>query len=65
MLLSHQNLSLQDADLVAAALQQFSRRPAVGFSDCLVLEAARRAGHLPLGTFGRNLARLEGTQRLG
>ncbi len=34
------------------------------FYDCLVLEIARRAGHLPLGTFDRNLARLDGTHRL-
>ena len=37
---------------------------ALGFSDCLVLETARKAGHLPLGTFDRNLARLDGAQRL-
>jgi hypothetical protein len=29
-----------------------------------MLEAARKAGHLPLGTFDRNLGRLEGAQRL-
>jgi len=28
------------------------------------LEIARKAGHLPLGTFDRNLARLDGTRRL-
>jgi predicted nucleic acid-binding protein len=36
----------------------------VGFSDCLILEVARKAGHLPLGTFDRELGRLEGAQRL-
>jgi hypothetical protein len=25
----------------------------LGFSDCLILETARKAGHLPLGTFDR------------
>lgn len=64
MLLAHAHLSLQDADVVAAALAQFSARPALGFSDCLVLESARKAGHLPLGTFDRQLARLDGAQRL-
>lgn len=64
MLLAHAHLSLQDADVVAAALAQFSARPALGFSDCLVLESARKAGHLPLGTFDRQLARLDGVQRL-
>lgn len=64
MLLAHAHLSLQDADVVAAALAQFSAHPALGFSDCLVLESARKAGHLPLGTFDRQLARLDGVQRL-
>ena len=42
----------------------FARRPALGFSDCLVLEVARKAGHLPLGTFDRRLARVDGVRRL-
>jgi hypothetical protein len=29
-----------------------------------VLEIARKAGHLPLGTFDRALSKLEGTQRV-
>ena len=29
---------------------------------CLVLALARRAGHLPLGTFDRELAKLDGTE---
>jgi predicted nucleic-acid-binding protein len=64
MLLNHKNLTLQDADVVAAALAQFRARPSVGFSDCLVLETARKAGHLPLGTFDKNLARLDGAHAL-
>lgn len=64
MLSAHAQLALQDADVVAAALDRFRARPALGFSDCLVLEVARKAGHTPLGTFDRPLARLEGTQRL-
>ena len=64
MLLSHRDLTLQDADAVAAALAHFREKPALGFSDCLVLEIARKAGHLPLGTFDRRLSRLEGTERL-
>lgn len=64
MLLNHKDLNLQDADVVLCALEQFRKRPKVGFSDCLVLEIARRAGHLPLGTFDRDLSRLDGTQRL-
>ena len=64
MLLNHQHLTLQDPDAIAAAVEHFRRRPALGFSDCLVLEIARKAGHLPLGTFDRNLARLDGTSRV-
>ena len=64
MLLDHHNLTLQDSDVVAAALDRFRARPALGFSDCLVLEIARKAGHLPLGTFDRDLARLPDAQRL-
>ena len=64
MLLNHESLTLQDADTVAAAVNHFRRRPGLGFSDCLVVEAARKAGHVPLGTFDRNLARLEDVERL-
>ncbi len=64
MLLNHQHLTLQDPDTVAAAVAHLRRRPALGFSDCLVLEAARKAGHLPLGTFDRALAKLDGAERL-
>jgi predicted nucleic-acid-binding protein len=64
MLLNHETLTLQDADVVTSALEQFRERPAVGFSDSLVLETARKAGHLPLGTFDRDLAKLDGAERL-
>ncbi|MGH9768984.1 MAG: PIN domain-containing protein [Blastocatellia bacterium] len=64
MLLNHKDLVLQDSDVVVAALRHFRKRPRLGFSDCLVLEVARKAGHLPLGTFDRNLGKLEGAQKL-
>ena len=64
MLLNHRDLALQEPETVAGALDLFRARPALGFSDCLMLELARRAGHLPLGTFDRNLAKAEGTQKL-
>jgi predicted nucleic-acid-binding protein len=64
MLLSHKHLTLQDPDVVVAALAHYFERPAIGFSDCLVLEVARKAGHLPLGTFDQNLSKLDGIQRL-
>lgn len=64
MLLNHEDLTLQESEVVASALQYFRKRPALGFSDCLVLEVARKAGHVPLGTFDRKLGRLEGAQAL-
>jgi predicted nucleic-acid-binding protein len=64
LLLNHQNLTLQDADVVASALASFRARPSLGFSDCLVLEIARKVGHLPLGTFDKTLAKLDGAHAL-
>jgi predicted nucleic-acid-binding protein len=64
MLLNHGSLALEDAEVVANALAHFRGRPALGFSDCLVLEVARKAGHLPLGTFDRALGRIADAQTL-
>jgi predicted nucleic-acid-binding protein len=64
MLLNHAQLTVQDADVAAAALRLYRRRPRLGYSDCLMLEVARRAGHLPLGTFDRGLSRLDGATAL-
>lgn len=64
MLLNHEALILQDAEAVAAALEQYLMAPAVEFSDCLILELSRRAGQLPLATFDRRFARLPGVTRI-
>jgi predicted nucleic-acid-binding protein len=64
MLLNHRDLVLQDPEAVAEALELFREKPALGFSDCLMLQLARKAGHLPLGTFDRRLAKVDGTQKL-
>jgi predicted nucleic-acid-binding protein len=64
MLLHHKDLLIQDSETVAGALELFRAKPALGFSDCLMLNLARKAGHLPLGTFDRNLAKAEGAQKL-
>jgi predicted nucleic-acid-binding protein len=60
LLLDHKDLTLQDTDVIALAQAHFRARPSIGFSDCLVLEIARKAGHLPLGTFDRRLGKLDG-----
>ena len=64
MLLSHKNLSVQEPEVVAEALKRYRTKPSVEFSDCLVLEIARKAGYIPLGTFDRDLAKFEGAERL-
>lgn len=64
MLLNHKELTLQDPEVVAAALDMFRARPAVSFSDFLVLEIAHKAGHLPLGTFDKAFAKHDGVVRL-
>ena len=64
MLLNNERLTVQEADVAIAALALFKKRPALGFSDCLILETARKAGHLPLGTFDRELGKVDGARRL-
>ena len=64
MLLDDEHIALQDRDVVEAALDSFLARPSVRFSDCLLLEMARKAGHLPLGTFDPGLSGLSGSEKL-
>ena len=64
MLLATTGFAQEDALAVKDALDTF-RSSKADFSDCLVLAIARRAGALPLGTFDRNLGRLEGAKRVG
>ncbi|MGH7488108.1 MAG: PIN domain-containing protein, partial [bacterium] len=64
ILLNHAQVTLQDADAVQAALESFRKRPTIRFADNLIVEIARKNGHLPVGTFDRDLSKLEGTQRL-
>jgi len=63
MLLGHETLALQDSDVVAA-LARFRRRSAPDFSGCLIVEIARKAGNLPVGTFDRALGKIDGAKRL-
>jgi predicted nucleic acid-binding protein len=50
--------------LPVSALETFRRRPTLGFSDCLLVELAQKAGHLPLGTFDRDLSKVDGAAKL-
>jgi predicted nucleic-acid-binding protein len=60
MLQAHESLVLQDAETVRRATDRLRGKPSLGFSDCLVLEIALAAGHKPLGTFDRALAKSGG-----
>jgi predicted nucleic-acid-binding protein len=64
MLINEKHVILEDSDAVEAALDLFRSRPSLKFSDCLILQLARKAGHLPLGTFDRSLGRVAGTHKL-
>lgn len=60
MLLQHQTPVIERPDVAAAALAQYRAVKRVSLTECLVVEIARAAGHLPLGTFDRALARADG-----
>ena len=64
MLLAHEQLTIQDPDVVEAALAGIEGKPAVSFSDALLLELASKAGHLPVGTFNHSLAKRDGAEKL-
>jgi predicted nucleic acid-binding protein len=54
---------LRRPEVVVAAIAQFRKRPTLGFSDCLIVAAARQVGHVPVGTFDRELGKLDDVQR--
>jgi len=64
MLLAHKQLTVQDLDIVETALEKFRKHKRVSFSDILIFEIARKNGHVPLGSFDRAFAKLEGVERL-
>jgi predicted nucleic acid-binding protein len=64
MLLANANVMIQDPDVVAGALAEFRAHRAIELSDCLMLATARKAGHLPLATLDRKLAKMEGVALL-
>ena len=53
------SLVVEDSDDVAAAAHRY-RQGGAGFSDLMILAAAERKGAVPLHTFDRRLARLQG-----
>lgn len=57
-------LALDDPTVVRAALDLYRSRGKLDFEDCLILELARAAGHLPLTTFDKTLAKADGAEPL-
>src|SRR5258706_4071564 len=49
MLMQHQHLTLQDPEVVAAALADLPKHPKPGFFHFRLLETTRKAGDLPPG----------------
>jgi predicted nucleic acid-binding protein len=64
MIIRERHVSVQDSEAVEAAVELFASTPSIEFTDCLILELARKHGHLPLGTSDRKLARLPGAKKM-
>ena len=64
MMLDHNELVIENCETVQSALELYRANPALGFTDCLMVQLARDAGHLPLGTFDRKLARIDGVHKI-
>lgn len=64
MLMEHDQLALQDRDVVERALLEFNQHPSIAFADCLIVQIARKVGHRAIGTFDRSMARLDDVSRL-
>ena len=64
LLLAQRDLTVQDSDVVTNAVALFRKGRGVDFADCMILEIARKTGHLPVGTFDRALAKAPGAQPL-
>jgi predicted nucleic-acid-binding protein len=64
LLLEQEHLVVQEPETAAAALDNYRDGGGSDLADCMILELARRNGHLPLGTFDRKLAKLDGAERI-
>ncbi|MCK6534016.1 MAG: PIN domain-containing protein [Polyangiaceae bacterium] len=64
MLVDTDGISLQEPEVVQAALQSF-RSSRADFSDCLILAVAESAAMAPLATFDQKLGNLPGARKLG
>lgn len=58
------DLVFEDSEVVGDAIAAFRARPGMKFSDFLIVEIARKAGHGPVGTFDKDLAKMPGVERI-
>lgn len=61
-IIDNKDLSLEEPGVVRTALALYESKGKVNFEDCLILEIARKSGHLPLATFDKALGKFEGAQ---
>ena len=59
-IIDNRELFLEAPAVVRAALTLYQTQGKIQFEDCMILEIARRAGHLPLATFDKALGKAEG-----
>lgn len=64
MLLAHRSLIIEDAEVVTDALKLYRSKPKLRFTDCLILEVSKKTGHLPVGTFDRDLSKISGAKKI-
>jgi len=57
-IIDNQDLALEDPEVARAALGLFQAKAKATFEDCVILEVARKAGHLPLATFDKALGKM-------
>jgi predicted nucleic-acid-binding protein len=63
-IIDNKDLALEDPTIARAAVALYESKGKAGFDDFLILEIARKAGHLPLATFDKALGKSEGALHL-
>lgn len=63
-IIDNKDLALEDPSVARAAVALYASKGKSSFDDFLILEIARKAGHLPLATFDKVLGKSEGALHL-
>jgi predicted nucleic-acid-binding protein len=63
-IIDNKDLALEEPTVARAALANYQGKTKASFDDCLILEIARKAGHVPLATFDKALGKSEGANLL-